>query len=199
MCDFCPDKKNLKRWNEEIKCPCRCKDGIEREQEPDGSCDCKCLCEDDKTEDEIDENGDCPCECECKNCDQSKIGRDGECDCPDDKCPVCEDGSDGVWVNCECWCPDPECGIPPACAAGRRGPSCVLPNCPGCQSCSGRGTCSLGSNCGASCECNPRWTGNTCRPSLHSNIIQYILYISKFCLLKSQISRQVYLTCSPES
>ena len=111
------------------------------------------------TQRELDENGKCGCDCECENCDKSEKGADGECECPNDQCPECEDGSEGFRQNCECECPEPDCGVPPVCAEGRRGPSCDLPNCPSCQDCSGRGTCTKEDNCTASCVCRPRWTG----------------------------------------
>ena len=187
MCEFCPYTKTLKRWNGKTKCPCKCKDGREREQEPDGTCNCKCLCEDGVTEDEVDEHGNCPCECECKNCKRSKIGADGKCYCPNDKCPVCEDGSEGVWKNCECECPEPECGIPPVCASGRRGLSCDLPNCPTCPTCKGRGICTAGRYCQASCRCNPRWTGKLCSYKLH--YYKKYMFVKKTYLLKERKNR----------
>ena len=73
---MCPDEKTLKKFWADIKCPCKCADGKEREMEEDGTCDCSCKCED-GTKHIVDENGDCPCPCECKNCRNSTIGIDG--------------------------------------------------------------------------------------------------------------------------
>ncbi|KAI8494170.1 hypothetical protein Bbelb_279300, partial [Branchiostoma belcheri] len=80
-------------------------------------------------------------------------------------CPICEDGSEPISVNCECQCeePDPDCGEPPACAVGRKGPGCGQPDCEPCQGCSGNGVCSpVGQSCASSCRCNPQWMGTCC-------------------------------------
>ncbi|XP_019639952.1 PREDICTED: uncharacterized protein LOC109481804 [Branchiostoma belcheri] len=161
-CERCPDN-SLKRKTGDIECPCTCDDGQEREMEEDGSCPCECECADGST-DTIAADGSCPCRCTCKDCSESVLGPDG-CICPNDNCPICPDGSEPISVNCECQCeePDPDCGEPPACAVGRKGPGCGQPDCEPCQGCSGNGVCSpVGQSCASSCRCSPQWMGTCC-------------------------------------
>ena len=137
----------------------------------DGTCPCECECEDGSMQ-QLDSAGHCPCECECMNCQQSTIGPEG-CICPEDTCPECEPGTAPRWVDCECTCDEEECGFPPSCAEGRKGPNCEEPHCPACPSCSGNGACTKSGECASSCSCAPRWTG------LNASTIQftYFLYI----------------------
>ena len=155
QCEQCPDG-SLKKWSADIKCPCPCKDGTEKEMEPDGFCDCSCACLDGSS-DIIDVTGECPCKCTCKNCETSILGISG-CICPRDVCPQCPNGALAEWVGCECKCPDPQCGAFPLCVDGSRGENCDQPSCETCQSCSGNGHC-VRSGCSASCQCFPRWRG----------------------------------------
>ena len=158
LCDFCPDG-SAKRRCEEPECPCTCP-GEEEEKEmgEDGTCPCECECEDGSMQ-QLDSAGHCPCECECMNCQQSTIGPEG-CICPEDTCPECEPGTSPRWVDCECTCDEEECGFPPSCAEGRKGPNCDEPNCIACPSCSGNGVCTkITGECASTCSCEPRWSG----------------------------------------
>ena len=152
--------------------------------EEDASCDCSCLCDDGDTKDTIAADGSCPCKCTCKNCQESTLGPEG-CRCPGDVCPRCKSGEQATWQGCECKCPEP-CGHPPACATGRRGPTCDQPDCGSCGGCSGHGVCSKGGGCSASCRCSSRWEGESTHSCVACHVVVVHLYtsvcVSRVCL-----------------
>ncbi|KAK2178894.1 hypothetical protein NP493_525g04003 [Ridgeia piscesae] len=165
-CARCPDG-SLQRWAAQVKCPCKCADGVEREMRRDGTCDCSCRCRDGVTRDTLAADGSCPCKCTCRNCAESTLGRWG-CMCPGDVCPRCPAGGVATWKDCRCRCPS-ACGRPPACSAGRRGARCDQPDCSPCQRCSNHGVCLKKPGCAASCKCRGPWEGR----QLHIHIRVY--------------------------
>ncbi|XP_028400062.1 uncharacterized protein LOC114523364 isoform X2 [Dendronephthya gigantea] len=160
-CEMCPDNSvKRKRSGNKPGCPCLCKDNTEKEMNFDGSCPCSCPCED-GTKDTIARDGSCPCKCSCKGFQESTRGPFG-CKC-EEKCPVCEDGEEPVWIDEKCKCRKKfNCGVPPVCVTGRRGPNCQQPDCWPCQGCSGNGVCGTDSSCQSSCSCRRRWQGRCC-------------------------------------
>lgn len=51
-----------------------------------------------------------------------------------ERCPICEDGEEPVWVDKKCLCREISyCGVPPVCVAGRKGEKCQQPDCGCCQ------------------------------------------------------------------
>eukprot|EP00058_Branchiostoma_floridae_P027962 XP_002613453.1 hypothetical protein BRAFLDRAFT_84589 [Branchiostoma floridae] len=164
VCNTCPG--GLPRMYMEdggMGCPCLCNDLSEHDMNEDGSCPCECDCPDGST-DTIAPDGSCPCRCTCNNCQDSILGPDG-CICPNDVCPVCDDGRLPTWEGCKCSCPESEdCGRPPICVVGRRGPECDQPDCSPCQDCSGNGVCAadVGTGCGSTCRCHRGWSGPCC-------------------------------------
>ncbi|XP_028400060.1 uncharacterized protein LOC114523362 [Dendronephthya gigantea] len=160
-CEKCPDNSmKRKRSKEKPECPCLCKDGTEKVMNSDGSCHCACAC-DDGSKDTIAWDGSCPCECSCNGYEKSTLGPFG-CKC-EDRCPVCKDGEEPVWIDRKCLCRKKNsCGVPPVCVNGRKGPDCNQPNCSPCQGCSGNGVCITDSSCGSRCSCRRRWQGRCC-------------------------------------
>ena len=50
------------------------------------------------------------------------------------RCPVCEDGEEPVWIDRKCNCGKKfNCGVPPVCVTGRKGPNCQQPDCWPCR------------------------------------------------------------------
>ncbi|XP_028399971.1 uncharacterized protein LOC114523292 [Dendronephthya gigantea] len=160
-CEMCPDNSvKRKRSGNKPECPCLCKDNTEKEMNTDGSCPCSCSCED-GTEDTIAWDGSCPCKCSCEGFLESTRGPFG-CKC-EEKCPVCEDGEEPMWIDQKCKCREKfNCGVPPVCVIGRKGPNCQLPDCWPCQGCSGNGFCVTDSSCRSRCLCRRRWQGRCC-------------------------------------
>ncbi|CAH1231914.1 TNXB [Branchiostoma lanceolatum] len=161
-CDVCPDG-DFKTVNNQgnLHCPCLCPDNRKSELTSSGICDCSCTCAD-GSRDVVLSDGTCPCRCTCNNCHESVLGPQG-CICSD-SCPDCENDEEPEWQDCVCKCPQKtECGIPPTCVVGRRGPDCRQPDCRPCQGCSGNGRCTTSTDsCPSSCACSPQWFGDCC-------------------------------------
>ncbi|CAH1233157.1 TNC [Branchiostoma lanceolatum] len=161
-CDVCPDG-DFKTVNSQghLHCPCLCPDNSTSELTSTGKCDCSCNCAD-GSRDVVMSDGSCPCRCTCNNCHESVLGPQG-CICSD-RCPDCENDEEPEWQDCVCKCPQKtECGIPPTCVVGRRGPDCRQPDCRPCQDCSGNGRCFTSTDsCQSSCVCWPQWFGDCC-------------------------------------
>ena len=156
---MCPDG-SLQKWSADIKCPCSCADGTQKEMEADGSCNCNCTCPDGSS-DVMDLHGECACRCTCKNCETSTLGVSG-CQCARDVCPSCIYGLISTWEACECKCPDHQCFLHELCADGRHGLSCDKPDCSPCRKCSGNGQCLTSTtSCSSWCQCSVGWTGKT--------------------------------------
>ena len=50
------------------------------------------------------------------------------------RCPLCFDNEVAIWVNRKCLCRQKfDCGLPPVCVDGRKGPGCLQPDCGLCK------------------------------------------------------------------